>query len=242
VRRALILGVFASLVAAAPASAAPATVHGLDTLTWDTPDVAVTVGDTVTWTFAGTAQAHHVANQGSDINDAGWATFSSPLGVPAPDATYTFSTPGVYKFYCSVHPTTMFGTVTVGTADAPPPPPAPPRVIPLSEQPFTNDSPALPATSETVTLDTTKPRLSSVSARRSGHRGARLRFRVSEESVVDVRLKRGGKTVKRYAAAGTGTLAFTAKSLKAGRYRVEVRAYDVAGNASSMKRVSLTVR
>ena len=156
--------------------------------------------------------------------------------MPAADAQFTFTTAGVYKFICSVHPTTMFGTVTVGAA-APPPP----RVIPLSEQPFGNDSTPL-TTLETVSLDTTKPKLTSLSARRSGRGGARLRFRVSEESVVDVRLKRGGKIVKRYAAAGTGTLAFTAKSLKAGKYRVEVRAYDVAGNASSMKRVSLTVR
>ena len=65
---------------------------------------------------------------------------------------------------------------------------------------------------------------------------------VTVPNIVDVRLKRGGKVIKRYAAAGKGTLAFTARSLKAGRYRVEVRAYDVAGNASSLKRVSLTVR
>jgi plastocyanin len=231
------LGVFASLVAAAPAAAAPVTIHGQDTLTWDTPNVSVDVGDTVTWTFAGTAQAHHVANQGSDVNDATWASFSSPLGVPAPDATFTFSTPGTYNFYCSVHPDTMKGTVTVGAA-APPPP----RVLPLSEQPFSNDAPPLPAASESVSLDTTKPRLSSVSARRMPHRAARLRFRVSEESVVDVRFTRGGKTVKRYAASGTGTLSFTARSLKAGKYRVEVRAYDIAGNRSALKRVSLTVR
>ena len=240
-RRALLLGLAASLIAAAPAAAAPVTIHGMDTLTWDTPNVAVTVGDTVTWTFAGTAQAHHVANQGSDINDAGWASFSSPLGVPAPDATYTFQTPGVYKYYCSVHPTTMFGTVTVGAVDAPPPPPPPPVVIPLSQQPFANDSAPLTA-AENVSLDTKKPRLSSLSAKRSGRRAARVRFRVSEASVVDVRFKRGSKTVKRYAVAGKGTLSFTAKKLKAGRYRVEVRAQDLAGNASPRKRVSLRVR
>ena len=126
----------------------------------------------------------------------------------------------------------MIGTVTVGAA-APPPP----RVIPLSEQPFGNDSAPL-GTLETVSLDTTKPKLTSLSARRSGRGGARLRFRVSEESVVDVRLKRGGKVVKRYAAAGNGHAGVHgARSLKAGRYRVEVRAYDVAGNASSLKRV-----
>ncbi len=239
-RRALWLGVLVSLVAAAPAAAEPKTIHGMDTLTWDTPDVAVTVGDTVTWTFAGTAQAHHVANQGSDVNDPKWASFSSPLGVPAPDATFTFDAPGVYKFFCSVHPTTMYGTVTVGAVNAPPPQPAPPRVIPLSEQAFVNDSPPL-GPLEAVSLDTKKPRLTKVSAKRSGHR-ARVRFRVSEESVVDVRVKRGRKTVKRYAATGKGTIAFKTARLKAGRYRVELRAYDVAGNASSRKRASLTVR
>ena len=239
-RRALILGVFASLAAAAPASA-DVTVNGLATLTWDNSAPSVAVGETVTWHFADTSQYHHVANQGSDVNDTTWATFSSPLAAPAPDASFTFKTPGVYKFYCSVHKDTMVGAVTVRAADVPAPPPPAPVVVPLSQQPFANDSPPLAAT-EKVSLDTKKPTLSSLSAKRSGRGAARLRFRVSEQSVVDVRLKRGGKIVKRYAAAGTGTLAFTAKKLKAGKYRVEVRAYDVAGNASSLKRVSLTVR
>jgi plastocyanin len=240
VRRALILGVFASLAAAAPASA-DVTVNGLATLTWDNPAPSVAVGESVIWHFADTSQYHHVANQGSDVNDPIWSTFSSPLGAPAPDASFTFKTPGVYNFYCSVHKDTMVGAVTVRAADVPAPPPPPPVVVPLSQQPLGNDSPPLTAT-ETVSLDTSKPTLSSVSAKRSGRRAARLRFRVSEQSVVDVRLTRGGKTAKRYAVAGKGTLAFTAKSLKAGRYRVEVRAYDIAGNASSLKRVSLTVR
>src|SRR5262249_28710960 len=114
-------------------------------------------------------------------------------------------------------------------------------VVPLSEQPLGNDTPAL-GSLETVSLDTTKPSLKSLSVKRASHRAARVRFRVSEESVVDVAFKRGGKVVKRYAASGTGTLAFTTKALKAGRYSVVVKAYDVAGNASSQKKVSLTVK
>jgi len=235
VRRAVLLGVGASLLFAAPASA-DVTINGLASLTWDTPDVSVAVGETVHWKFPDTSQAHNV--QSDDVNPPTpeWAAFKPSVAIPAPDEQFTFNTPGTYLFVCQVHPDTMIGSVTVGAA-APPPP----RVIPLSEQPFGNDSPPL-GTAETVSLDTTKPKLTSLSARRSGRGGARVRFRVSEESVVDVRLKRGGKVVKRYAAAGSGTLAFTAKALKAGRYRVEVRAYDVAGNASSLKRVSLTVR
>lgn len=233
-KRALFLGFGLALAAAAPAQAADHVVQAQASLTWDQPDITIPVGDTVTWQFTDVSQNHNVQSQARDTPDTDWNSFASPIAVGAPPVSHTFNTEGTYTYVCVVHTSTMTGVVRVGSAGPPPPPP-------LSAQKFNNDDTSVfPA--EKVSLDKTKPRLSSLSAKRSGRGAARLRFRVSEESVVDVRLKRGGKTVKRYAASGTGTLAFTAKKLKAGRYRVEVRAYDVAGNRSSLKRVSLTVR
>ena len=235
-RRVLIGTALAFGVLASPALAADEVVTGTDALVWDKPNVSVLPGEKVTWQFPGTTQAHHVASNGADVVDSGWTSFSSPLGVPAPTAEFTFAEPGTYKFVCTVHRSTMFGTVSVGTA---PPPPAAP--LPLSQQPLGNDAPAT-TTFEKVDEDKAKPKLSKVSAKRVAKGSVRVRFRVNEESTVLISLKRGGKTVKTAVLAGSGTGAVTIKKAKAGRYSVQVRATDIAGNASSLKKTSITVR
>ena len=108
-----------ALAAAAPAQAqapAPAaTFAGLDTLTWDKPEVTIEPGQSVRWTFDGTAQFHNVW---SDVGP--WPTLlRSPLGAPAPPVDYTFPDVGDYTFFCQVHPDTMRGVVHVGTKSAP---------------------------------------------------------------------------------------------------------------------------
>jgi plastocyanin len=225
----LLLGTGIALVAAAPAAAAEVQVQALDTLVWDKTDVKVNAGDTVRWTFAGTLQPHNVQSSG-----ANWSGLNSPKGAPAPDATWKFDTEGVYAFVCEVHADTMKGTVTVGS---PPPPPPPP----LSEQPFPNDSAISTDAFEVGGLDTTKPALRGVKARKSGKR-VKVSFRVSEQSVVTVRLTRGKKTVKTKKAAVSGRGSVTVAGLKAGRYAVRVSATDVAGNASSSRGATFRIR
>jgi plastocyanin len=229
-RRAVLLGPLVALAAATPAAAADVEVQGLDTLVWDKPQVSILPGDTVHWKFAGTTQAHNVMSGGGN-----W-TFASPLGAPAPDASFKFDAVGTYRFVCQVHPDTMVGDVIVG--DAPPPPPPPP-----GQQPFPNDS--TPASVlETGGLDTTRPTLRSVRVQRM-KRGAKISFRVSEQSVVTVRFKRGGKVVKTTKLNASGNYRGTfrdRKRLRAGRYRVELRAEDVAGNRSSMRTAGVTIR
>ena len=224
------IGLALAIVAAAPAQAAKTVVvAGLDTLTWDPPLVDIEPGDTVRWTFDGTQQAHNVESE-----TPGW-DFASPLGPPpAQPAEYKFENEGTYLFICQVHPDTMKGTVRVATI--PPPPPPPP---PLSEQPFGNDASAgvIP---ETVTMDLARPRLTAVRATRVA-KGARVRFKVSEESVVTVRLKRRGRTIKTARAAGVGLRGLTFR-VRAGRYRVEVRAIDLAGNRTAWRKLRVTVR
>ncbi|HWK29675.1 MAG TPA: plastocyanin/azurin family copper-binding protein [Solirubrobacter sp.] len=224
--------VAAAFVALPVASAAAdeAVVHGLDTLTWDVTTVNVKPGDTVRWTFAGTTQFHNVA-----ANSPNW-TDESPLGAPAADYTRTFDAEGDYAFICRVHPDTMRGTVHV-SAVAPPPPPPPP----LSEQPFPNDAVAPVAPETGVAVDRSRPALSGLSARRVA-RGARVRFKVSEESVVSVAVRRGKRVVKRTSVRASGRRSLTLRGLRAGRYTIQLRATDRAGNRCKLRTLRVTVR
>jgi len=233
-RRTLLLGLALPLVVAAPAGAAQVEVKALEPAgtdpVWDKTLVEIDPGDTVVWTFAGTIQAHNVWS-GTSTN---WS-YASEIGQPAPIGTFTFPTTGTYHFVCRVH-SSMQGDVVVGDAPAPPP-------LPLSEQPLANDG-APVTVLETGGLDTTRPTLSGLRLRRTGA-GARLRFRVSERARVTVRFKRDGKIVKtvKLNAAGSfrGTLR-AAKRLRAGRYRVELRAEDLAGNRSAVRGARVTLR
>ncbi len=223
---------------ASPAAAATEVIKASDALVWDRPNVAIAPGDTVEWTFDGTVQAHHAAANGASDADAAWASFSSPLGVPAPPASYTFQNEGVYNFYCSVHKDTMTGTITVSKAPVEVPAPPPP---PLSAQPLVNDAPADVPVETGVALDTAKPGLTAVSAKRRGT-GARVKFKVTEESVTGIVFSRGAKRVKAYAVSGHGALYFDAKGLRAGKYTVTLVAVDLAGNKSKARKLRVTVR
>ncbi|RKQ87556.1 plastocyanin [Solirubrobacter pauli] len=230
------LGCVVALVAAAPAHAGNVDVFAVDAgEKWDKSTVNINPGDTVTWRFDNTALPHNVEAEGTSPDPAWTPTAfkTTPLVASPPSPPFQFNTPGTYTFVCEVHRTTMRGTVVVGN-------PAP-VVVPLSEQSFANDA-ATPVALEKVELDKAKPKLSKVSAKRVARGSVRVRFRVNEESTVLVSLKRGGKTVKKAEYEGTGTRSVTLKGAKAGRYSVQVRATDIAGNRSSLKKTSITVR
>lgn len=198
---------------------------------WTPAELTVKVGEQVTWSFAGTTLAHNVRSDGSN-----WS-FSSPIAVAGAPASHTFTAPGTYSFYCELHGTSMRGTVTVtDETGAPPPPPAPP---PLSEQPYANDTTPLVSYER---VDAIAPKLIRVSAGRV-KRGVRVRFRLSEEGRATLAIKRGGKTVKRRTVnARKGANTVTIRGLRAGSYRVEVRARDLSGNAAKLRRARVTVR
>jgi plastocyanin len=230
VRRAIpsLLGSAAALAFASPAVAADVQVTGLDRQAFEPATIAVAVGDTVHWTFE--AGLPHNAFATS----ANWAgAFNAAATAPAPPAQFKFSAPGVYEYHCTVHSTVMTGTVIVGN---PPPPPPPP----LSEQPFPNDGAITPAQLEVGGLDTARPALRGVAAKPSGRR-VRVSFRVSERSVVTVRLSRAGRTVRTRRAASASRGSVTVRGLRAGRYRVQLRARDLAGNASAARIAHVTV-
>ena len=76
-------------------------------------------------------------------------------------------------------------------------------------------------------------------------RGARVSFRLSERATVTVRLERGGKVVKTRHVRGSGSLRVTVqdrRALRPGRYRVQLRAEDLAGNRSGIRTARITVR
>jgi plastocyanin len=233
---------FALVVALAFLPAAPAAaetvVQAVDDTTgqgtgnaWLPSAVTVKAGETVTWRFAGTAVAHNVKSDGTN-----WA-FANAIAVGGPDAQYTFTAPGTYSFVCQLHPGPMKGTVTVtDEAGTPPPPPPPP---PLSEQPFPNDQ-AAPAAFEL--RDKAAPVLSGASVRRAA-RAARVRFRLSEAGRVTIAVTRAGRTVTtRRVDVRKGASSVLVGGLRAGRYRIELRASDHAGNRARPWRARVTVR
>lgn len=221
-RYALLLGPALALVAAAPAAAAEHTIRALE-VTWDRPNITVALGDTVHWTFDPNTPPHNIASTSPN-----WSYRSGD--APSPPGMYTFTTAGVYSFVCEIHPDTMKGDVTVTDASGAPPPPPPPP--PLSEQEFANPTEA-PTVFERGGRDHKRPKVRGVRAGRMG-KGALVRFRVSERSRVTVRLKRGGRTRarKQVTASGRETVWVRGRHLRAGRYRVVVRARDLAGNRS----------
>jgi plastocyanin len=226
----VLLSLAALLGFPAAAAADNQTVQAVDaTLTWAPANVAVKPGESVTWTFAGTSQAHNIAS-----NSANWS-YTTAIQTSHPPATYTFPSLGQYAFICNVH-SGMTGTVYV-TADgrlpgSPPPPPG--------EQPFPNDQ-SPPTTVEVA--DTKRPKLTRVHAARIA-RGVRVRFHLSEPGRVTVRVRHGDHVVRaktvRLRRAATRTLKL--RGLRAGSYRVEVSARDAALNRAKVKRARVSVR
>jgi plastocyanin len=223
---------------AAPAAAQAPVVQAVDDANgdgtgnrWLPSDVTIKAGETVTWRFAGTAIAHNVKSDG-----ANWSFRNEPA-AGGPDAPFTFTATGTYAFVCQLHPGPMHGTVTVtDEAGTPPPPPPPP---PLSAQPFPNDQ-AAPASFEA--RDKVAPALTAVRVSRRA-RGARVRFRLSEPGRVTITVARAGRRVQtRAVSARGGVNAVVLRGLRAGRYGVELRARDLAGNRARPKRARVTVR
>jgi plastocyanin len=201
---------------------------------WSPQATTIRVGQTVTWSFAGTSALHNVASSGANWSPA--FRNGNPASGPPP-ASYTFTKVGTYRFICEVHANTMFGDVIVTDASGNPPPPPPPP--PLSEQPFPNDAGA-PGAFEID--DGLAPRLARMWARGRRH-AARLGFRLDEPAVVTVRVRRARLTVKRSRAMllrGRRTL--TIRRLQPGRYRLDITARDLAGNRSRVRHARVTVR
>lgn len=107
----------ALLGVAAPATAATVEVLATGFLTFDPPDVVLTVGDSVHWT--GLSAGFHTVAEVDDAGALGWnGGFHSASA--ASEFTETFNTPGVFHYICEPHVLAgMRGTITVGEAPIP---------------------------------------------------------------------------------------------------------------------------
>jgi plastocyanin len=220
----------AALAVLAPAAYGQAQVQAVDGTEanhyenrWSTNRVTIRAGEAVTWSFSGSTVLHNVASDSPN-----WSFRNDDPKVAPPPASFTFTTPGEYRFVCEIHESTMWGDVVVtDPSGAPPPPPPPP---PLSEQPWPNDQ---QAPRRLDVADEKRPRVSRVRAT-AVRNGARVRFRLSERARVRVRFRKAGVTVKtarRWFGAGARRLTVRDRRMR-GAYRVEVLARDRAGNRS----------
>jgi len=78
----------------------------------DTVTVVIGVNNTVFWTNADNTGTPHTVTPTS--NYASWPTTSgSPILSQGQTYQWTFTVPGTYDYYCTLHPTVMKGTVIV---------------------------------------------------------------------------------------------------------------------------------
>ena len=116
--------------------------------------------------------------------------------------------------------------VTIPGTEASPPVPSTPPVAPVVDA-------AGGPTADPPPADRVAPALGRVSLVRT-KAGRRARFTLGEPAAVTVRVLRGRKvvaTVRRAGRAGVNRIALPARAIRPrGRYRVEVRAVDAAGN------------
>ena len=142
-------------------------------------------------------------------------------------------------------------------------PPAPPSAA----GPGPTSGPAPSTGASTSARDRTAPSVRGTSLRprrlRAARRGATvaavasgaaLRYALSERAVLSIAIERAGRSgrytalrgaLRRTTSAGAHRLTFRARlrgrPLRAGRYRLVLRATDAAGNRSAPKRLSFTV-
>lgn len=70
-------------------------------------EVTAAVGDSVTWTWTGTAEMHNVVEDNQAFSSG------SPVATDGTTFEHTFTEAGEFTYTCQVHPTEMTGTITV---------------------------------------------------------------------------------------------------------------------------------
>ena len=207
-------------------------------------DVSIETGDSVTWNFAGSNANHNAAADNDVPADSAWKTYSTPFST-SESYSREFTKPGVYLFVCQAH-NGMDGTITVTGNPIETQTPTPSVTTTATPTPSTQPSdPNTNTPPPTGGTDAVKPTLRSIGASAKG-RAVKVSFRLSESSTVTIRLKRGSKLVKsvtKQLAAGKRSVSVrSAKKLKKGRYKIEVRARDASGNVSTLASKSFRIK
>ena len=77
-------------------------------------DVTVNPGDTVSWNWkAGTQDDHHILSDSQALDTEHWDFGVVAQGLSGVRGTHTFTRSGSFRFHCALHPSLMFGVVTV---------------------------------------------------------------------------------------------------------------------------------
>lgn len=145
-----LIPVVALLFLLTPARAEAATQHvAMENYAYSQSSLTIQVGDTVTWT-------NHDQAPHDVVTTSGPASFQSPLLAQGESWSFTFTVPGTYSYYCSVHPD-MRAQVIVQPAQTQEPAPAPAPVqtaAPAAPETTTEAAPA-PAAAPPATPTTT---------------------------------------------------------------------------------------
>jgi plastocyanin len=230
-RRPAVLAAAAAAALALQGAAAPHPGHGPTLVSvrnqaFTPAQPTVAVNDAVIWTWDGLDRNHSVTA------DPGQAeTFDSdPSGAPShpfgSQFTHTFTREGRFTYFCRVHPG-MRGAITV------------------QRLPDIGD-----VTGPRVTSLRLRPsRICPRRTRRCRTTRARLGFTIDETADLVVRIERRVRrrwrrvrTLDASVRRGRRSIRLGARGLAPGRYRVSLRAYDLASNASRVARVGLVVR
>jgi plastocyanin len=202
----------------AQVAAADVTITGRDFF-WEPRDVAIQVGDTVTWSNA--QGFHNVMVENERLNQPGFP--SDGAWNPPPQKTFTAA--GVYDYLCEVHPD-MAGTITVGDAEPTPTPEPTPEAVPPP-----GDGPP----------DDTPPQLGNVTLTGTTPGRVRVRHTVSEPATINVRLTAPdgfSQTLRAQGQEGTWTFE---RQVANGRYASETWAVDPMGNRSATQQGQVTI-
>ena len=181
----------------------------------------------VTWTFAGTTQATTCVARAPN-----WSSVDArpPAGAAA---TFTFTAAGHLRFVCQFHQDTMRGDVIVGNA----PRRRPRRRSASSRSPTTRRSPR--PCSRSGGLDTTRRAARDVALDALGRRREAAVPRLRAVARSPCGFVRAGKRVRTQARHGRAQARSpSARACTAGRYRIDLRARDLAGNALARRATS----
>jgi plastocyanin len=82
----------------------------------------IQAGDSVTWTYPAGGTVHTTTECGASCDSpTGTPLWDSGYMSPGHTFTWTFDAPGTYRYYCSLHPFDMRGTIVAQAPPAPAP-------------------------------------------------------------------------------------------------------------------------
>ena len=221
VARAMSVALLAFVATSASALAAPQTVNVGNNF-FSPEAVTVNPGESVTWssTESGSHSITSEAGQPAAFeSDPGQAFPSRPAGS---SFAHTFDVAGTTSYFCRVHPGSMRGRVIVAAPGTP------------ADAPVLTGVRADPAT------------FCNDRSEECEERGTRIRFSLSKDAVVRIKVRRKGsdKTLKSFKVAGKAgknKARFAGKGLEPGDYEAKLTATDAAGLAGKTKTARLSV-